>query len=93
MLSQERAMKICVLSRVSRSGRSDPYVFHLGQRRHPVVAILSEWQEHGWRCLLVKVEDGRRFALRQDYATGEWELAAAYRDGPQPRPRPVPVRL
>ena len=86
-------MKICVLSRVSRSGQSDPYVFHLGQRRHPVVAIVGEWEEAGCRCLLVKVQDGRRFALRQDLATGEWELAAAYRDGPQLKPRPVPVRI
>ena len=34
-------MKICVMSRGGRGGKDDPYVFHLGQRRLPVVAIVS----------------------------------------------------
>ena len=75
-------MKICVLSRARRGRRNDPnafpHVFHLGQRRHPVAAILSEWLEPPCRCFLVRVEDGRRFVLRHDPATGEWQLAAAY---------------
>jgi hypothetical protein len=71
-------MKICVLSRTGRGGRNDPYVFHLGQRRHPVVAILTEWREPSCRCVMVRVEDGRRFVLRHHAANGEWELAAAY---------------
>ena len=53
-------MKICVLSRTGRGGHSGPYVFHLGQRRHPVVAVISEWFEAPCRCFLVRVEDGRR---------------------------------
>ena len=77
-------MKICVLSRNRRGGQVDPYVFHLGQRRLPVVAIVSEWLEPPFRCLLVRVEDGRRFVLRHDPATGEWELAAAYGGGTRP---------
>ena len=36
-------MKICVLSRTGRGGQYDPHVFHLGSRRHPVVAVLAQW--------------------------------------------------
>ena len=52
-------MKICVMSRGGRGGKDDPYVFHLGQRRLPVVAIVSEWLEPPCRCFLVRVDDGR----------------------------------
>jgi hypothetical protein len=77
-------MKICVLSRSGRGGQDNPYVFHLGQRRLPVVAIVSEWLEPPCRCLMVRVEDGRRFVLRHDPTTGDWQLAAAYGGGSQP---------
>ena len=77
-------MKICVMSRGGRGGKDDPYVFHLGQRRLPVVAIVSEWLEPPCRCFLVRVDDGRRFVLRHDPATGDWQLAAAYGGGSRP---------
>jgi len=70
-------MKICVLSRVGQRGQHDPQVFHLGQRRLPVVAILGEWTDPPARCIEVRVEDGRRFVLRHDPVTGRWELGAA----------------
>ena len=75
-------MKICVLSRLGRRGQYDPHVFHLGQRRLPVVAILEQWAEEPHRYFRVRVEDGRRFLLRHDRASGDWELAAAYGGGP-----------
>jgi len=71
-------MKICVLSRTGRGGEYDPQVFHLGQRRLPVVAVLEQWTEEQHRYFKVRVEDGRRFVLRHDPTTGAWELAAAY---------------
>lgn len=74
-------MKICVLSRLSR-GHYHPHIFHLGQRRLPVVAILEQWAEEPYCYFRVRVEDGRRFLLRHDPACGEWELAAAYGGGP-----------
>lgn len=86
-------MKICVLTRTGRGRQDDPYVFHLGQRRLPVVAIVSEWLEPPCRCFLVRVEDGRRFVLRHHPATGEWQLAAAYGGGPKFDPRLAAVRL
>jgi hypothetical protein len=77
-------MKICVLSRMGRRGQYDPHVFHLGQRRLPVVAVLDQWTEPPHHYFSVRVEDGRRFVLRHDPATGEWELAAAYGGGRVP---------
>jgi hypothetical protein len=74
-------MKICVLSRSGRGGDYDPQVFHLGQRRLPVVAVLEHWTEAQYRYFKVRVEDGRRFVLRHDPTTGSWELAAAYGGG------------
>ena len=75
-------MKICVLSRTGRGGQYDPHVFHLGSRRHPVVAVLEQWTEAQFRYFKVRVEDGRRFVLRHDPSTGAWELAAAYSGEP-----------
>ena len=71
-------MKICVLSRAGRGGPNDPLVFHLGSRRHPVVAVLEQWTEAQYQYFKVRVGDGRRFVLRHDASTGCWELAAAY---------------
>ena len=86
-------MKICVLSRSGRGGQCDPHVFHLGQRRLPVVAILEQWTEPPHRFFRVRVEDGRRFLLRHDPASGQWELAAAYAGGPGlSRPTVVALR-
>jgi hypothetical protein len=79
-------MKICVLSRTGRGGKYDPQVFHLGRRRLPVVAVLEQWTEAQHRYFKVRVEDGRRFVLRHDPATGAWELAAAYRGEAGPFP-------
>jgi hypothetical protein len=75
-------MKICVLSRTGRGGNYGPLVFHLGSRRHPVVAVLAQWTEGQYRYFKVRVEDGRRFVLRHDPTTGAWELAAAYGGAP-----------
>ncbi|HEY2337153.1 MAG TPA: hypothetical protein VGI18_07305 [Burkholderiales bacterium] len=66
-------MKICVCG-----GGEQPRVFYLGGRRLPVVAVLGAWADGGARCYEVSVEDGRRFVLRHDSATGRWELTAVY---------------
>jgi hypothetical protein len=76
-------MKICVYG-PSRGGEEQPSVFYLGARRLPVVAILGSWLEAGRRCYEVSVDDGRRFVLRHESATGHWELAAVYRAGQVP---------
>jgi hypothetical protein len=73
-------MRICVYG-PSRGGEEQPSVFYLGGRRLPVVAILGRWLEDGRRCYEVSVDDGRRFVLRHEPVTGQWELAAVYRAG------------
>jgi hypothetical protein len=73
-------MKICVLCR----GRDDPYAFHLGQRRHVVVAVLGRWNEALQEYFKVRIHDGRLFLLCHDTATGAWELAAVL---PRPHQR------
>ena len=86
-------MKICVLSRLIR-GQHNPHVFHLGQRRLPIVAILEQWAELPYCYFRVRVEDGRRFLLRHDAQSGGWELAAAYGGGPgTSRPTAAAVRI
>jgi hypothetical protein len=77
-------MKICVLSRKGRGGQFDPHVFHLGQRRIPVVAVVEQWTDAQYRYVKVRVDDGRRFVLREDAATSEWERVAAYGGGRVP---------
>jgi hypothetical protein len=76
-------MKICVYG-PSRGGEEQPQVFYLGARRLPVVAIIGRWLDGGHRCYEVSVDDGRRFVLRHEPATGRWELAAVYRAGQAP---------
>jgi hypothetical protein len=76
-------MRICVLSRTGRSGKDDPRAFHLGTHRLSVVAVLEQWTEAEHRYFKVRVEDGRRFVLRHDPATGAWELEVAYGGGPR----------
>lgn len=73
-------MKICVYG-PSRGGEEQPRVFYLGARRLPVVAIVGRWADGSHRCYEVSVDDGRRFVLRHDPASGRWELAAVYRAG------------
>jgi hypothetical protein len=49
---------------------------HLGERRFAVEEILDRWLDPRHRYFKVKVDDGRRFIVRHDSASGEWKLAA-----------------
>jgi hypothetical protein len=46
------------------------------QRRFAVVEILDRWLDPAHRYFKVRANDERRFILRHDSASGEWELAA-----------------
>jgi hypothetical protein len=72
-------MKICVCG-----GGQQPRGFYLGGRRLLVVAVLGAWADGAVHCYEVSVEDGRRFVLRHDSATGRWELAAVYKAASAP---------
>jgi len=82
-------MKICVYG-PGNGGEQQPRVFYLGGRRLPVASIRGSWLDAGHRWYEVSVDDGRRFVLRHDPLTGQWELAAVYRAGhPSARARTV----
>lgn len=69
-------MKIRVECYAGYRGEEEPRGFTLGQRRFAVVEILDRWLDPAHRYFKVKVDDDRRFILRHDSASGEWELAA-----------------
>jgi hypothetical protein len=75
-------MRICVYGCIGRDGHSEPYLFYLGARRLPVIAILRSWEEPGQRYFEVQADDDRRFLLRHLPDCDRWELAAVYR-GPR----------
>ena len=41
-----------------------------------MLEVLDRWLEPQHRYFKVQADDGRRFILRHDTATDEWELAA-----------------
>ena len=57
-------------------GEEDPRAFILGERRFDALEILDRWLDPSHRYFKVQVDDGRRFILRHDTASGDWELAA-----------------
>lgn len=73
-------MRIQVDCRV-RKGTTEPRSFILGKRRLWVSRVLEHHANTASRRFLVCTDDGRRFALREDIATGEWELAGVNAPG------------
>lgn len=69
-------MKIRVECYAGYRGEEEPRVFTLAERRFAVVEILDRWLDPRRRHFKVKADDGRRFVLRHDTASDEWELAA-----------------
>lgn len=55
----------------------EPRAFVLGKRRIWVARVLECEADHANRRFMVETTDHRRFALRHDLASGEWQLAAA----------------
>jgi hypothetical protein len=70
------ALKIRVACYAGYRGEQEPRAFALGERRFAVVEILDRWLDPRHRYFKVRVDDGRRFILRHDSASHEWELAA-----------------
>jgi hypothetical protein len=73
------AMNIRVECYAGYRGEEEPRSFTLGETRFAVIDILDRWLEPAHRYFKVKVADGRRFILRHDSTSGEWELAALVR--------------
>jgi hypothetical protein len=70
-------VRIQVDCRTRKSGETEPRSFVLGNRRLWVLRILERKLNAASRHFVVSTTDGRRFALRQDLASGEWQLAGA----------------
>ena len=69
-------LRIAVECHAGYRGEEEPRAFTLGERRFGVLEIVDRWLEPRQRYFKVKADDGRRFILRHDIASGEWELAA-----------------
>jgi hypothetical protein len=69
-------MKIRVECYAGYRGEEEPRGFTLGARRFAVLEILDRWIEPRERYFKVRVDDERRFILRHDSVSGDWELAA-----------------
>ncbi len=57
-------------------GEQEPRAFWLGERRFEVAAIADRWIAPGQRWFKVAADDGYRYILRFDEASGDWELVA-----------------
>lgn len=55
-------------------GEETPRTLILGDRRIGIVEVLDRWLAPDHRYFKVKGEDGDVYILRQDAASGAWEL-------------------
>ena len=69
-------MKLRLECYAGHRGEEEPRAFSLGETRFTVLEIEDRWIHPEHRYFRVRVEDGRRFVVRHDLASGEWELAA-----------------
>ncbi|MGQ0543995.1 MAG: hypothetical protein ACT4P3_01505 [Betaproteobacteria bacterium] len=69
-------MKIRVECHAGYRDEEGPRAFTLGERRFEVLEVLDRWLEPSHRYFKVRVDDERRFIVRHDVRSGEWELAA-----------------
>jgi len=82
-------MKIRVECYAGYRGDEEPRAFHLGERRLDVVEVLDRWLDPLHRHFKVSTQDGRKYILRHDTASGDWDLAALV--GPEPSRRGGPL--
>jgi hypothetical protein len=68
-------MKIGVECYAGHRGEEEPRAFTLGEHRFEVLDIVDRWIAPEHRYFKVKASDGRVLVLRQDTASGDWELA------------------
>jgi len=68
-------MKIRVECYAGYRGDEEPRAVQLDERRFGVVEILDRWLDPAHRHFKVLLEDGRKFILRHDTESGEWEVA------------------
>ncbi len=76
-------MRIRVECYAGYRGEEEPRAFWLGERRFEVIELQDRWLHPQHRYFKVRVDDGRRFILRHDAPSGDWELAGLV--GPERR--------
>ncbi|MEW6487258.1 MAG: hypothetical protein AB1578_05000 [Thermodesulfobacteriota bacterium] len=55
-------------------GEETPRRFHLGAREVVVEEVLDRWLAPDYRYFKVRGDDGARYILRHDVASGRWAL-------------------
>lgn len=68
-------MKIRVECHAGYRAEEEPRAFYLGERRFEVLEVLDRWLDPLHRYFKVQADDGRKFILRHDTDSGDWELA------------------
>ena len=57
-------------------GEQEPLAFWLGERPVGVRGIVDRWYAPAQRWFKIDADDGNMYVLRQDEASGDWEVAA-----------------
>lgn len=70
-------MRIQVECRRTKTGATEPRFFLLGSERLWVLRVTACEHDALRRRFTVRTTDGRRFAIEEICASGEWRLAAA----------------
>lgn len=74
-----------VESYAGHRGEETPRAITIGDRRVAVVEILDRWLAPDHRYFKLKGDDGDIYIVRQDAASGEWELTMFARSGTSDR--------
>ena len=56
-------------------GEQEPTALWLGERRLEVRAVIDRWFAPGQRWFKIDADDGHLYVLRNDEASGDWEIA------------------
>lgn len=67
-------MQLTVETTRTASGDDEPHAFLLGSRRIAVVDVVDRWISTAQSYYKVLTDDDALYILRQDAATGEWEM-------------------
>lgn len=65
-------------------GDETPRAITIGNRRVTVVEVLDRWLAPDHRYFKLKGDDGDVYIVRQDVASGAWELTMVARGGTSP---------
>lgn len=67
-------MQLIVETTRTPAGDNEPHAFLLGTRRIVVVEVVDRWISTAQSYYKVLTDDDALYVLRQDAATGDWEM-------------------